>query len=92
MIRVGCTEIAASRIDVNYQEKELRKVVLVLSYTGGSGIFTLLRATGVLPPSEKKPHANLLKARSRVSFGSFFVGLGMFVRRGTASAMAANIT
>ena len=34
---------------------------------------------------EKKPHAHLLKARSRVSFGSFSVGLGMFVCRGTAS-------
>ena len=41
---------------------------------------------------KKKPHANLLKARSRVSFGSFFVGLGMFVRGGTASVMAVNIT
>ena len=41
---------------------------------------------------KRKPHANLLKARSRVSFGSFFVGLGMFVRGGTASVMAVNIT
>ena len=36
--------------------------------------------------------AKSLKTRSGVSFGSFLVGLGMFVRRGTASVMAVNIT
>ena len=37
-----------------------------------------------------KNHAILLKSRSGVSFGFFFLGLGMFVRRGTASIMAFN--
>ena len=36
--------------------------------------------------------AKSLKTRSGVSFGSFFVGLGMFVRRGNASVMTVNIT
>ena len=34
----------------------------------------------------------LLKTRFGVSFGFFFVGLGMFVRGGNASVMAVNIT
>ena len=35
---------------------------------------------------------NLLKTRFGVSFGFFFVGLGMFVRGGNASVVAVNIT
>ena len=34
----------------------------------------------------------LLKTRFGVSFGFFFVGLGMFVRGGNASVVAVNIT
>ena len=37
-------------------------------------------------------HSIFLKSRSGVSFGSFFVDLGMFVQHGNASVMEVNIT
>ena len=68
------------------------KMAKLISVYGISPTFYVLYVFCTPSVPKVMLQAKSLKTRSVVSFGSFFIGLGMFVRCGNGSIMAVNIT